>query len=59
MRERQEAEEMLSLPMQTYLMKHVVPALTLGMEHVVRLRPEDPVDALAEFLFHFQAKSQI
>jgi len=50
---RQEAEalEASSIPLRTFLMKHVMPTLSQGLAEVCRTRPDDPVDALAEYLF--------
>jgi adenylate kinase len=50
---RQEAEALQasSIPLRTFLMKHVMPTLTEGLAEVCRSRPDDPVDALAEYLF--------
>ncbi|CAC9500370.1 Dpy-30_motif_containing_protein_-_putative [Leishmania infantum] len=43
--------EMLELPVETYLMKYVLPNLTPVMTDVVRMRPNDPVSTLADALF--------
>ncbi|KAI9140724.1 hypothetical protein BKA69DRAFT_1125458 [Paraphysoderma sedebokerense] len=51
---RQQEKEVLetqSLPLRNYLMKHVLPTLTTGLIEVCKVRPEDPIDYLAEFLF--------
>ncbi|KAI8910411.1 hypothetical protein EDD86DRAFT_275463, partial [Gorgonomyces haynaldii] len=51
---RQQEQEVLqtqSLPLRNYLMKHVIPTLTAGLIEVAKIRPEDPVDYLAEFMF--------
>jgi adenylate kinase len=50
---RQEAEALQaeSTPLRSYLVKHVMPTLTKGLAEVCRCRPDDPVDALAEYLF--------
>ncbi|XP_071878435.1 adenylate kinase 7 [Bombus fervidus] len=51
---KEEQEERLclaSLPLRHYLMKYVFPTLTQGLIEVANLRPEDPVDFLAEYLF--------
>lgn len=55
--EEQAAAELIQgMPMQTYLLQFVVPTLTRGIAHCVNLRPEDPVDTLADYLFDFKAK---
>ncbi|XP_031717540.1 adenylate kinase 7a [Anarrhichthys ocellatus] len=50
--ERQEYEllEAHSLPLRNYLMKHVMPSLTEAMLDCSKIKPEDPVDFLAEHL---------
>ncbi|KAJ8972901.1 hypothetical protein NQ317_019617 [Molorchus minor] len=40
-----------SEPLRFYLMKYIFPTLTQGLIEVARLKPDDPVDYLAEFLF--------
>eukprot|EP01028_Stygiella_incarcerata_P011426 TRINITY_DN645_c1_g1_i3.p1 TRINITY_DN645_c1_g1~~TRINITY_DN645_c1_g1_i3.p1 ORF type:complete len:717 (-),score=235.65 TRINITY_DN645_c1_g1_i3:282-2432(-) len=52
-RER-EALEARSGPLRQYLLDNVVPVLTRGLIEVSRIRPEDPIDFLAEFLFRSQ-----
>ena len=37
--------------LRNYLMRYVFPTLTEGLKEVVTVRPDDPVDYLAEFLF--------
>ncbi|OAD61392.1 Adenylate kinase 7 [Eufriesea mexicana] len=51
---KEEQEERLclaGLPLRHYLMKYVFPTLTQGLIEVANLRPDDPVDFLAEYLF--------
>jgi len=50
---QQEAEllEVRSIPLRNYLMANVIPTLTEGLIEVCKLKPEDPVDHLAEYLF--------
>merc|ERR1712105_521238 len=50
---RQEAEafEANSLPLRNYLMTFVMPTLTEAVHECTRVRPEDPVDFIAEYLF--------
>ncbi|KAJ8925523.1 hypothetical protein NQ315_009362 [Exocentrus adspersus] len=40
-----------SEPLRFYLMKYIFPTLTKGLIEVAKVKPEDPVDYLAEFLF--------
>ncbi|CAG2058473.1 unnamed protein product [Timema podura] len=51
---KEEEEELLTVqgtPLRHYLMRYVFPVLTKGLMEVARVRPSDPVDYLAEFLF--------
>ncbi|CAL7945211.1 unnamed protein product [Xylocopa violacea] len=51
---KEEEEErfcLTGLPLRHYLMKYVFPTLTRGLIEVANLRPDDPVDYLAEYLF--------
>ncbi|XP_068564315.1 adenylate kinase 7-like [Cebidichthys violaceus] len=50
--ERQECEllEAHSLPLRNYLMKYAMPSLTEAMLECSKIKPEDPVDFLAEHL---------
>jgi len=48
--ERELLEEQ-SLPLRNFLMKHVMPTVTTGLIEICKVRPEDPVDYLAEYLF--------
>jgi len=50
-RQEQEMLELQSIPLRNYLMKHVMPTLTQGLMECCKVRPDDPVDFLAEFLF--------
>lgn len=51
---KQQEEEVLqaqSYPLRNYLMKHVMPTLNQGLIEVCKVRPEDAIDYLAEYLF--------
>jgi adenylate kinase len=51
---QQEETQILDLqsgPFRSYLMANVMPLLTKGLIDVVKLRPSDPIDFLAEYLF--------
>uniref|UniRef100_T1JG49 Adenylate kinase 7 n=1 Tax=Strigamia maritima TaxID=126957 RepID=T1JG49_STRMM len=53
---RIQEEQMLeaqSLPMRNYLMQHVLPVLSHGLLECVKIRPQDPINFLAEYLFKF------
>jgi len=49
--QEQELLEVRSIPLRNYLMQNVIPTLTEGLIEVCKLKPEDPVDYLAEYLF--------
>jgi adenylate kinase len=49
MQER-ELLEVRSQPLRSYLMANVIPTLTEGLIEVCRVKPEDPIDHLAEWL---------
>lgn len=51
---REEQKEQLdqkSQPIRQYLSDNLVPILTDGLIEVCRTQPDDPTDALAEYLF--------
>lgn len=52
----QEQQEQLLIaqntPLREYLMKFVFPTLTKGLLEVSRIKPDDPIDFLAEYLFN-------
>ncbi|XP_028032525.1 adenylate kinase 7-like [Bombyx mandarina] len=51
---REEEEAALaaaSEPMRNYLVQYIFPTLTKGLLEVAKLRPNDPIDFLAEYLF--------
>lgn len=50
-REEDEILKLRSRPLRKYLMDHVIPTLTQGLIQTCKLRPVDPIDHLAEFLF--------
>uniref|UniRef100_A0A3Q3L073 Adenylate kinase 7-like n=1 Tax=Mastacembelus armatus TaxID=205130 RepID=A0A3Q3L073_9TELE len=49
-REEHELLEAHSLPLRNYLMKYVMPSLTEAMVDCCKIKPEDPIDFLAEHL---------
>ncbi|NXF98718.1 KAD7 kinase, partial [Sakesphorus luctuosus] len=50
-RQEQEFLEAQSIPLRNYLMKNVMPTLMQGINECCRIRPDDPVNFLAEYLF--------
>merc|ERR1712137_136972 len=51
---RKQEKEMLEAkarPFRQYIMAHVMPTLTAGLIECAKLRPEDPVDYVAEYLY--------
>eukprot|EP00118_Oscarella_pearsei_P029009 m.3469 g.3469 ORF g.3469 m.3469 type:complete len:131 (+) comp9436_c0_seq1:1783-2175(+) len=49
--EQREMLEAQSYPLRNYLLKNVMPTLTQGLIEVCKIRPDDPIDFLAEYLF--------
>ncbi|XP_051172413.1 adenylate kinase 7-like isoform X2 [Leptopilina boulardi] len=49
--EEEEELKILNEPFRQYLMKYIFPTLTQGLIQVAKLRPADPVEYLAEYLF--------
>merc|ERR1712019_37803 len=58
---RQELDrlELQSVPLRNYLMKNVMPTLTQGLMECCKVRPDDPVDFLAEYLFEHNPQINI
>nr|XP_033808371.1 adenylate kinase 7 isoform X3 [Geotrypetes seraphini] len=52
-RQERELLEAKSIPLRNYLMKNVMPTLIQGLSECCKIRPEDPVDFLAEYLFKY------
>ncbi|XP_051477206.1 adenylate kinase 7 [Apus apus] len=50
-KQEQELLEAQSIPLRNYLMKNVMPTLIQGINECCKIRPDDPVDFLAEYLF--------
>uniref|UniRef100_A0A8C9FF52 Adenylate kinase 7 n=1 Tax=Pavo cristatus TaxID=9049 RepID=A0A8C9FF52_PAVCR len=50
-KQEQELLEAQSIPLRNYLMRHVMPTLMQGLNECCKIRPDDPVDFLAEYLF--------
>ncbi|XP_078251374.1 adenylate kinase 7-like [Rhinoraja longicauda] len=50
-KQEQDFLEAHSIPLRNYLMQHVMPTLTQGLIECCKVRPDDPVDFLAEYLF--------
>ncbi|NWI92892.1 KAD7 kinase, partial [Pitta sordida] len=50
-RQEQELFEAQTVPLRNYLMKNVMPTLMQGINECCRIRPDDPVNFLAEYLF--------
>lgn len=55
-------EKMLAVecePLREYLMKFVFPVLAKGLIEVARIKPNDPVDFLAEYLFKMNPEGKM
>ncbi|KAJ3341517.1 Adenylate kinase 7 [Gonapodya sp. JEL0774] len=50
-KQEREVLEAQSIPLRNYLMKYVMPTVSQALIEVVKVRPEDPIDYLAEYLF--------
>jgi len=50
-KQEKEILEVQSIPLRNYLMKYVMPTLTSGLIDICKIRPDDPIDYLAEYLF--------
>ncbi|NXR61579.1 KAD7 kinase, partial [Rhadina sibilatrix] len=50
-KQEQELLEAQAAPLRNYLMKNVMPTLMQGINECCRIRPDDPVNFLAEYLF--------
>lgn len=37
-------------PLRNYLLKNVIPTLSAGLTELAKVRPDDPIDFLAEYL---------
>ncbi|XP_059039039.1 adenylate kinase 7 isoform X2 [Mustela lutreola] len=57
-REERELLEAQSIPLRNYLMTHVMPTLMQGLNECCKVRPDDPVDFLAEYLFKNNPETQ-
>ncbi|KAG9344722.1 hypothetical protein JZ751_010409, partial [Albula glossodonta] len=54
-RQEQEMLEVRALPLRNYLMKNVMPSLTEALVECCKVKPDDPVDYLAEYLLRSSA----
>ncbi|XP_053330585.1 adenylate kinase 7 [Spea bombifrons] len=50
-RQEEKLLEAQSVPLRNYLMRNVMPTLMQGLNECCKVRPDDPVDYLAEYLF--------
>nr|XP_003463054.1 adenylate kinase 7 [Cavia porcellus] len=57
-REERELLEAQSTPLRNYLITHVMPTLLQGLNECCKIRPDDPVDFLAEYLFKNNPETQ-
>ncbi|XP_024424028.2 adenylate kinase 7 [Desmodus rotundus] len=57
-REERELLQAQSAPLRNYLMTYVMPTLLQGLSECCQVRPEDPVDFLAEYLFKNNPSTQ-
>nr|XP_008505197.1 PREDICTED: adenylate kinase 7 [Equus przewalskii] len=57
-REERELLEAQSIPLRNYLMTYVMPTLMQGLNECCKVRPDDPIDFLAEYLFRNNPETQ-
>ncbi|XP_035869702.1 adenylate kinase 7 isoform X2 [Phyllostomus discolor] len=57
-KEERELLQAQSAPLRNYLMTYVMPTLMQGLSECCKVRPEDPVDFLAEYLFRNNPATQ-
>ncbi|XP_062037524.1 adenylate kinase 7 isoform X1 [Lepus europaeus] len=57
-REERELLEAQTIPLRNYLMTYVMPTLMQGLNECCKVRPDDPVDFLAEYLFKNNPETQ-
>jgi len=50
-RQHAESRDQAALPLRSFLVKNVLGTLTKGLMELCEMRPEDPIDYLAEYLF--------
>lgn len=55
-RQHAEARDAAALPLRAYLVKNVLPTLSKALMDVCEVRPDDPIDFLAEYLFKHNPK---
>ncbi|CAG5928365.1 unnamed protein product [Menidia menidia] len=58
-RQEHELMEAHALPLRNYLMKYVMPSLTQAMSECCQIKPEDPVDFLAEHLLRSNQEEEL
>jgi adenylate kinase family enzyme len=56
--EREAAKAVTAMTMNEYLLKFVVPAIADATTHVATLRPSDPVNSMADYLFNYEPKDR-
>eukprot|EP00388_Colpodella_angusta_P042829 GDKK01057526.1.p1 GENE.GDKK01057526.1~~GDKK01057526.1.p1 ORF type:complete len:270 (+),score=17.26 GDKK01057526.1:613-1422(+) len=57
--EKSVAKNITEMPMETYLAQFVLHPVAKGVERVIAMRPEDPVKALADFLFEYEPRKAL
>ncbi len=56
--EEKKAEDIKSLPMQAYLDKTVMPLVLEGMAEVSKIKPENPIKFLADYLIQHSTEKK-
>ena len=57
--EKAKAAELSAMPMEAYLARFALPAITAGVKQVITIRPDDPLNSLADFLFAYNPRKQL
>ena len=57
-KEESKTEDIKSLPMQTYLNKTVMPLVLEGMAEVSKVKPENPIKFLADYLIQHSSEKK-
>eukprot|EP00758_Cryptobia_borreli_P001165 Tbor_TRINITY_DN1996_c0_g1::TRINITY_DN1996_c0_g1_i1::g.3533::m.3533/K00939/adk, AK; adenylate kinase len=57
--EKEQAKMINAMPMDIYLSSLVLPSITKGVSLVAEIRPNDPINSLADFLFEYKPRKDL